>query len=74
KLQRTVMLYSKLQRTIPESPPPSCVSMKSSMSMDLPWNYKIGNISSIPSCLSMKSDRSMDIPWNYKNGNLSSIP
>ncbi|KAF5891424.1 NACHT, LRR and PYD domains-containing protein 12-like, partial [Clarias magur] len=57
KLQRTVMLYSKLQRTIPESPPPSCVSMKSSMSMDLPWNYNIGNISSIASVLQKARDR-----------------
>ncbi|KAM9434673.1 NLR family CARD domain-containing protein 3-like isoform 1-T3 [Clarias gariepinus] len=77
----------KLQEKLSDSTPPSCVSMKSDQSMEVPWNFKNGNLSSIhsklqgkisdsppPSCLSMKSIQSMDLPWNFKNGNISSIP
>ncbi|XP_060760486.1 NACHT, LRR and PYD domains-containing protein 12-like [Neoarius graeffei] len=76
----------KLQMKRSDSPEPSCVSMKSDRSMDIPWHFKHGNPSSVhsklqlkrsdspePSCVSMKSDRSMDIPWHFKHGNPSSV-
>ncbi|XP_056448678.1 NLR family CARD domain-containing protein 3-like isoform X2 [Gadus chalcogrammus] len=61
-------------------PVPSCVSMKSDHSMELPLNFKDGNqsIEKIvqqeradspgPSCVSMKSDWSMGHPLNFKDG------
>ncbi|MCI4395266.1 hypothetical protein PGIGA_G00178280, partial [Pangasianodon gigas] len=71
----------KLQRKRSDSA--SCVSMKSDMSVDLPWNFKNGNSSSAhsklqikrlySSCVSMKSGMSVDLPWNFKNGNSSSV-
>ncbi|CAL8393217.1 unnamed protein product [Boreogadus saida] len=67
-----------------DSPGPSCVSMKSDRSMDLPFIFKEGNPSIEkrrfqqeradspgPSCVSMKSDRSMDLPGTFKEGNPS---
>uniref|UniRef100_UPI003D6E31F3 novel nacht domain containing protein n=1 Tax=Danio rerio TaxID=7955 RepID=UPI003D6E31F3 len=60
---------------------PSCVSMKSDVSMDPPTNFKSGNtgpaVSSRkrkraeaePSCVSMKSDASMDPPLKFKSKN-----
>ncbi|XP_060753269.1 NACHT, LRR and PYD domains-containing protein 12-like isoform X2 [Tachysurus vachellii] len=64
----------------PDSPLPSCVSMKSDMSMDLPLVFKDdthspGNSvtqvrrpdSPLPSCVSMKSDMSMDHPLVFKD-------
>ncbi|CAL8296301.1 unnamed protein product [Arctogadus glacialis] len=66
-----------------DSPGPSCVSMKSDRSMDIPFHFKDGNPSIKkrvqqekadspgPSCVSMKSDRSMDIPFHFKDGNQS---
>ncbi|CAL8240245.1 unnamed protein product [Gadus morhua 'NCC'] len=67
-----------------DSPGPSCVSMKSDRSMDLPEEFKEGNPSIEkrrfqqeradspgPSCVSMKSDRSMDLPEEFKEGNPS---
>ncbi|KAJ8245713.1 hypothetical protein GJAV_G00273690 [Gymnothorax javanicus] len=61
----------------PESPIPSCQSVKSDRSMDPPLNFKGGSSgdprvqierpgSPIPSCQSVKSDRSMDPPLNFK--------
>ncbi|XP_060798353.1 NLR family CARD domain-containing protein 3-like isoform X4 [Neoarius graeffei] len=74
----------KVQMKRSDSPEPSCVSMKSDESMDVPWNFKTGNPSPghsevqmkrsdspEPSCVSMKSDESMDVPWNFKTGNPS---
>ncbi|KAK0132765.1 NLR family CARD domain-containing protein 3 [Merluccius polli] len=68
-----------------DSPGPSCVSMKSDWSMDVPPDrFKDGNQSVEkrrvqqeradspgPSCVSMKSDRSMEIPVRFKDGNQS---
>ncbi|CAL8387309.1 unnamed protein product [Boreogadus saida] len=68
------------QRT--DSPGPSCVSLKSDRSMDLPPDqFKDGNHqpskkrrrqeradSPGPSCVSLKSDRSMSIPPELKDG------
>ncbi|XP_017211033.1 protein NLRC3 isoform X2 [Danio rerio] len=60
---------------------PSCVSMKSDVSMDPPTNFKSENtgpaVSSVhqkraeaePSCVSMKSDASMDHPIEFKREN-----
>ncbi|KAG5277774.1 hypothetical protein AALO_G00091240 [Alosa alosa] len=61
------------------SPTPSCVSMKSDRSNDLPINFKGGDStghsekkkrshSPIPSCVSMKSDGSHDLPINSFTG------
>ncbi|XP_034547468.1 protein NLRC3-like [Notolabrus celidotus] len=68
----------KTQR--PESPGPSCLSMKSDRSKDLAFTFKDGPPadgrmktqrpeSSGPSCLSMKSDRSKDLAFTFKGGN-----
>ncbi|XP_064157077.1 NACHT, LRR and PYD domains-containing protein 12-like isoform X4 [Anguilla rostrata] len=58
------------------SPVPSCLSMKSDRSIDLPFTFT-GEVtgdqrvqveragSPVPSCLSMKSDRSMDLPFTF---------
>ncbi|KAK0147516.1 NLR family CARD domain-containing protein 3 [Merluccius polli] len=67
-----------------DSPGPSCVSMKSDWSMDIPEMFKDGNQSTKkrrvqqeradspgPSCVSMKSDWSKDIPEMFKDGNQS---
>ncbi|CAL8249917.1 unnamed protein product [Boreogadus saida] len=64
------------------SPGPSCVSLKSDHSMDIPFTFKDGNrslekrrcqqeraVSPGPSCVSLKSDHSMDIPFTFKDGN-----
>ncbi|KAK0155285.1 NACHT, LRR and PYD domains-containing protein 12 [Merluccius polli] len=65
-----------------DSPGPSCVSMKSDLSLDLPCNFKDGSHSIEkrrvqreradspgPSCVSMKSDWSMDHPFHqFKDG------
>ncbi|XP_078138975.1 protein NLRC3-like isoform X2 [Centroberyx gerrardi] len=64
----------------PDSPGPSCVSMKSDRSMILPTHFKDESHPSekeihqerpdspIPSCVSMKSDRSMILPTHFKDG------
>ncbi|XP_041745740.1 NACHT, LRR and PYD domains-containing protein 12 [Coregonus clupeaformis] len=61
------------------SPVPSCVSMKSDMSMDPPFHFSKEPLSSeqgvhqqrpvspVPSCVSMKSDRSMGPPINFSS-------
>ncbi|CAL8258463.1 unnamed protein product [Arctogadus glacialis] len=65
-----------------DSPGPSCVSMKSDSSMDIPLHFKDGRPSRKkspeqradspgPSCVSMKSDSSMDIPLHFKDGRTS---
>ncbi|XP_041634973.1 NLR family CARD domain-containing protein 3-like [Cheilinus undulatus] len=65
----------RLQR--PDSPDPSCVSMKSDRSMGQPMQFKDGQPadermqrpeSPEPSCVSMKSDRSMGEPVKFTDG------
>ncbi|XP_060786605.1 NACHT, LRR and PYD domains-containing protein 12-like isoform X3 [Neoarius graeffei] len=76
----------KLQMKRSDSPEPSCVSMKSDWSIDLPLRFNTGNPSSVhsklqmkrsdspePSCVSMKSDGSMDPPLHFNSGNPSSV-
>ncbi|XP_030623000.1 NLR family CARD domain-containing protein 3-like [Chanos chanos] len=65
------------KKEIPESPTPSCLSMKSDWSMPIPPNFSPEPLggdkghkkerpeSSAPSCVSMKSDWSMPIPPNF---------
>ncbi|XP_067084461.1 protein NLRC3-like isoform X1 [Osmerus mordax] len=69
----------------PASPVPSCVSMKSDKSMNLPIKFSDGGgpsneegmrqqrpASSVPSCVSMKSDKSMNLPIMFSDrGGLS---
>uniref|UniRef100_A0A8C5FSN3 NACHT domain-containing protein n=1 Tax=Gadus morhua TaxID=8049 RepID=A0A8C5FSN3_GADMO len=75
---------SSEQQERSDFPGPSCVSMKSDHSMELPLNFKDGNQSIEksgvqqeradspgPSCVSTKSDHSMELPLNYKDGNQS---
>ncbi|XP_065808046.1 NLR family CARD domain-containing protein 3-like isoform X1 [Labrus bergylta] len=68
-----------MERQRPDSPGPSCVSMKSDRSKGLPHNFKDGlpadgrmkrqkPDSPGPSCVSMKSDRSKGLPHNFKDG------
>ncbi|XP_071403216.1 protein NLRC3-like [Centroberyx affinis] len=72
---------SPVQQERPDSPVPSCVSMKSDASMDPPVKFKDGQHSieqspvqqerpdsPVPSCVSMKSDASMDAPVMFKDG------
>ncbi|KAM4609856.1 uncharacterized protein ACJ7VT_013186 [Polymixia lowei] len=73
----------RVQQERPDSPVPSCVSMKSDRSMDQPIVFKDGRHSTeqrvqqerpdspVPSCVSMKSDRSMDQPIVFKDGHHS---
>ncbi|KAI4897861.1 hypothetical protein NFI96_025837 [Prochilodus magdalenae] len=68
-----------LQTYRAESPEPSCVSMKSNISMDLPYNFsnerssnelRLQTYRAEPpesSCVSMKSNISMDQPYNFSN-------
>ncbi|XP_047672699.1 NACHT, LRR and PYD domains-containing protein 3-like isoform X2 [Tachysurus fulvidraco] len=76
----------KLEGKTSESGPPSCVSMKSDRSMDIPLNFihgdsslvqsilkRIRSVSPPQSCVSMKSDRSMDIPLNFIHGDSSPV-
>ncbi|XP_072513934.1 uncharacterized protein [Salminus brasiliensis] len=70
----------KLQMFRAESPEPSCVSMKSNISMHQPYNFSNGWSSTDlrlqtfraespePSCVSMKSNNSMHQPYNFSNG------
>ncbi|XP_065817515.1 NLR family CARD domain-containing protein 3-like isoform X3 [Labrus bergylta] len=69
----------RMQEQRPDSPGPSCVSMKSDRSMGRPVDFKDGRPadgrmqeqrpdSPGPSCVSMKSDRSMGRPVNFKDG------
>ncbi|XP_034548691.1 NACHT, LRR and PYD domains-containing protein 12-like [Notolabrus celidotus] len=69
----------RMKKQRPESPGPSCVSMKSDLSKDLVINFKDGPPadermlrkrpeSPGPSCVSMKSDLSKDLVINFKDG------
>ncbi|XP_071398323.1 NLR family CARD domain-containing protein 3-like isoform X2 [Centroberyx affinis] len=73
---------SPVQQERPDSPEPSCVSMKSDWSMELPIAFKRQHSSKTriqqerpdspePSCVSMKSDRSKRRPINFKDGHHS---
>ncbi|XP_078142753.1 NACHT, LRR and PYD domains-containing protein 3-like [Centroberyx gerrardi] len=73
---------SPVQQERPDSPEPSCVSMKSDRSMELPLTFKDEYPSENkiqqerpdspePSCVSMKSDRSMMEPIDFKDGHHS---
>ncbi|KAL7825461.1 hypothetical protein AOLI_G00326680, partial [Acnodon oligacanthus] len=50
----------------PESPEPSCVSMKSDQSVDRDINFREHNSSSEICYVSMKSDESMDVPLSLR--------
>ncbi|XP_076136243.1 NACHT, LRR and PYD domains-containing protein 3-like [Alosa pseudoharengus] len=75
-----VLSYPRPQTHIPVSPVPSCVSMKSDRSIDLPYNFSSGPpqhypkpqthrpVSPVPSCVTMKSDQSIDLPFNFSSG------
>ncbi|KAK0146359.1 NLR family CARD domain-containing protein 3 [Merluccius polli] len=67
-----------------DSPGPSCVSMKSDRSINVPLKFKDENQSIEkrrvqqeradspgPSCVSMKSDQSIKVPLKFKDGNQS---
>ncbi|XP_041658404.1 NLR family CARD domain-containing protein 3-like [Cheilinus undulatus] len=69
----------RMQKQRPDSPGPSCVSMKSDQSMYGPYEFKSrpssdGRMkeqrpdSPGPSCVSMKSDQSMYGPYEFKDG------
>ncbi|XP_045887975.1 NACHT, LRR and PYD domains-containing protein 12-like [Micropterus dolomieu] len=69
----------RMQRQKPDSPEPSCVSLKSDWSMGRPINFKVGHPaegrtkhhkrdSQGPSCVSVKSDQSKDFPISFKDG------
>ncbi|XP_071375110.1 NLR family CARD domain-containing protein 3-like isoform X2 [Centroberyx affinis] len=73
---------SPVQQVRPDSPEPSCVSMKSDKSMDQPLKFKDEYPSENkiqlerpdspePSCVSMKSDWSMEPPILFKDGHHS---
>ncbi|CAL8290366.1 unnamed protein product [Lota lota] len=75
------LMPQKKQQERADSPGPSCVSMKSDWSMDIPPNFKDGRPSREerrvqqeradspgPSCVSMKSDWSMNHPPVFKDG------
>ncbi|XP_071383191.1 NLR family CARD domain-containing protein 3-like [Centroberyx affinis] len=70
---------SPVQQERPDSPEPSCVSMKSDWSMEPPLNFKDKHSSETqiqqerpdspePSCVSMKSDRPIDRLIDFKDG------
>ncbi|XP_062397131.1 NLR family CARD domain-containing protein 3-like [Sardina pilchardus] len=75
-----VLSYPRPQTHRPVSPVPSCVSMKSDRSLELPFNFSSGPpqhnpkpqthrpVSPVPSCVSMKSDRSLELPYNFSSG------
>ncbi|XP_062865938.1 NACHT, LRR and PYD domains-containing protein 12-like isoform X2 [Trichomycterus rosablanca] len=69
-----------MEGTRPDSPEPSCVSMKNDRSIDPPRNFKDGGCSTDlsvmegtrpdspePSCVSMKSDQSIGSPPQFKD-------
>uniref|UniRef100_UPI003AAB4C8C protein NLRC3-like n=1 Tax=Centroberyx gerrardi TaxID=166262 RepID=UPI003AAB4C8C len=71
---------SPVQQERPDSPEPSCVSMKSDHSIFEPLNFRDGNHSTeqsriqeerpgspVPSCVSMKSDQSMEPPIVFRD-------
>ncbi|XP_060786576.1 NACHT, LRR and PYD domains-containing protein 12-like [Neoarius graeffei] len=77
---------AKLQMKRSDSPEPSCVSMKSDTSVELPLYFNSENPSSVhsklqrkrsdspePSCVSMKSDASIELPLYFNSENPSSV-
>ncbi|XP_036453131.1 NACHT, LRR and PYD domains-containing protein 3-like [Colossoma macropomum] len=64
--QHSQKTESVTQRERPDSPEPSCFSMKSDQSMDPPLKFREKDISPEPSCVSMKSDQSMDPPLKFR--------
>uniref|UniRef100_A0A8C8J149 NACHT domain-containing protein n=1 Tax=Oncorhynchus tshawytscha TaxID=74940 RepID=A0A8C8J149_ONCTS len=74
------MHFDRVQQEKPDSPMPSCVSMKSDGSMGQPINFREDVLSTeqrvqqekpdspMPSCVSMKSDGSMGQPINFREG------
>ncbi|XP_069036283.1 NACHT, LRR and PYD domains-containing protein 12-like [Lepisosteus oculatus] len=70
----------------PESPVPSCMSMKSDFSMEHPTHFRAGDFnpdprvklgrpeSPVPSCMSMKSDFSMEHPTHFRAGDFNPDP
>ncbi|KAM4635233.1 uncharacterized protein ACJ7VT_007125 [Polymixia lowei] len=74
---------TRVQQERPDSPVPSCVSMKSEDSMKQPIHFKDGSHSTeqwvqqerpdspVPSCVSMKSEDSMKQPIHFKDGSHS---
>ncbi|XP_078138045.1 uncharacterized protein LOC139918857 [Centroberyx gerrardi] len=75
------MSHKRIQQERPDSPEPSCVSMKSDRSIEEPIEFKHGRHSTeqrqdfktdeFPSCVSMKSDRSIEEPIEFKHGHHS---
>uniref|UniRef100_UPI003AAB80B4 uncharacterized protein n=1 Tax=Centroberyx gerrardi TaxID=166262 RepID=UPI003AAB80B4 len=74
----------RIQQERPDSPEPSCVSMKSDRSIEEPIEFKHGRHSTEqsliqqerpdspePSCVSMKSDQSIEEPIEFKHGHHS---
>ncbi|XP_059211848.1 NACHT, LRR and PYD domains-containing protein 6-like [Centropristis striata] len=73
----------RIHKQRPDSPEPSCVSMKSDRSMFIPNDFRDGHHSAKqrihkqrpdspePSCVSMKSDRSMFKPIDFRDGHHS---
>ncbi|XP_071375884.1 uncharacterized protein [Centroberyx affinis] len=81
---RQTKAESPVQQERPDSPVPSCVSMKSNQSIEPPIAFKDGHHtteqsriqqgrpdSPVPSCVSMKSDQSMELPFAFKDGHHS---
>ncbi|XP_071250852.1 NLR family CARD domain-containing protein 3-like isoform X5 [Salvelinus alpinus] len=77
---------SLVQQKRPDSPEPSCVSMKSGRSMEEPITFRKGDCttdpgvqqkrpdSPEPSCVSMKSGRSMEEPITFRKGDCTTDP
>ncbi|XP_055753546.1 NLR family CARD domain-containing protein 3-like isoform X2 [Salvelinus fontinalis] len=77
---------SLVQQKRPDSPGPSCVSMKSDRSMEQPLKFRKGDCTTDPgvqqkrpdspgpSCVSMKSDRSMEQPLKFRKGDCTTDP
>uniref|UniRef100_A0A8C7PND8 NACHT domain-containing protein n=1 Tax=Oncorhynchus mykiss TaxID=8022 RepID=A0A8C7PND8_ONCMY len=76
---KNILSGEKEEQERPVSPVPSCVSMKSDMSIDPPYNFSKEPLSSeqwvhqerpaspVTSCVSMKSDQSMGPPINFSS-------
>ncbi|XP_071028940.1 NLR family CARD domain-containing protein 3-like [Oncorhynchus clarkii lewisi] len=82
--EHDIKAMSPIRQERPASPVPSCVSMKSDTSMDLPIEFREEDISPeqspikqerpaspVPSCVSMKSDWSMGRPISFREGDFS---
>ncbi|XP_067087813.1 uncharacterized protein [Osmerus mordax] len=75
---------SRVKQERMDSPAPSCLSVKSEMSMDTPLQFTGGTLpdlrvlkrrmeSPAPSCLSVKSEMSMDTPLQFTGGPLPDL-